>query len=130
MYVNTQYLFINDTDLLLFVKQRASNKTTGTVVSLNPKSRTPFSWFPVGARQIHIKVGDTEWSKPLNVSKPGATRLSITMPELLQNLSYDLLMEVKQADAFSRIVVIKPWLHITNYVCPPLFSLVLPLGYR
>lgn len=116
MYVNTQYLFINDTDLLLFVKQRASSKASGTIVPLNPKSHTPFSWFPVGARQVHIKVGDTEWSKPLNVSKPAATRLSITMPELPLNLSYDLLMEVKQADAYSRIVVIKPWLHITNHV--------------
>eukprot|EP01127_Copromyxa_protea_P019089 TRINITY_DN6116_c0_g1_i1.p1 TRINITY_DN6116_c0_g1~~TRINITY_DN6116_c0_g1_i1.p1 ORF type:complete len:1436 (-),score=284.82 TRINITY_DN6116_c0_g1_i1:461-4768(-) len=126
MYINTQYLFINDTDLVLFVKQRANTKT-GSLVTLHPKSRTPFSWFPVGARQIHIKVGDTEWSQPLNVSKPGSTRLSITMPELPMNLSYDLLMEVKQADAFSRIVVIKPWLHVTNY-CPHDLLLALTTG--
>lgn len=83
-------------------------------VVLPPRARVPFSWYPVGARQIHIKVGDTHWSKGLNVTKAAITKLSIKMPEL--NLVYDLVMEVKQADPFARVVLFRPCLHVTNKV--------------
>ena len=40
--------------------------------------RSRVSWFPQGARQVSIKIGDTRWSQPLNISKPAITKLSIT----------------------------------------------------
>lgn len=111
IYINSTFLFINDTDLLLFVKQRGSKN----VVRLDPKASTPFSWAPgVGPRQIHLRVGSTDWSNPFAITQPAVTKLSISILDL--NLVYDLMMEVKQADAYSRVVVIKPWLHFVNRV--------------
>eukprot|EP01130_Rhizamoeba_saxonica_P018160 TRINITY_DN9008_c0_g1_i1.p1 TRINITY_DN9008_c0_g1~~TRINITY_DN9008_c0_g1_i1.p1 ORF type:complete len:1235 (-),score=269.52 TRINITY_DN9008_c0_g1_i1:19-3240(-) len=115
MYINTQFLIVNATDLMLFVKQRG---TKNSVISLVPRSHNPYSWYKSGARQLMIKVGDTEWSKAINIWKPTIVRLSIQMPEM--NISYDFALEVTQSDDYSRIVVIRPWLRIINYTSHPL----------
>lgn len=70
-----------------------------------------------------MKVGDTHWSQALNVTKPSVTKLSIKLPDIA--LVYDLVMEVKQTDAYSRIVVIRPLLHFTNQT-PRDLTFVLP----
>jgi len=65
-----------------------------------------------GARQLQVKVADTAWSRAINISQPSVNRINITIKDI--HLSYDLMMEVKQLDAFSRVVIWRSRLHFTN----------------
>jgi len=54
--VNTQFLFVNDTDVLLLLMQRGTKGST----ALQPRQRAPFSFHKYGARQIQVGAGDAK----------------------------------------------------------------------
>lgn len=82
------------------------------MVYLPPRSMRPFSWQRFGAKQICVNVGNTAWSDPYNLTDGTFAKMVIT-PRGMKR-SYNLLMEVKNLDDFTRVVVWRSWIHLRN----------------
>ncbi|KAL6057274.1 Vacuolar protein sorting-associated protein 13D [Balamuthia mandrillaris] len=108
LYVNTQFLVVNTTSFILFVRQRGRSE----MITLGPKDKFPFSWHNTGARQIQVRVANGGWSKGLNIYLPAVTQLTVNMEDI--DLKYELLMEVKALDMFSRVITFSTRLHLAN----------------
>lgn len=110
VYVNTQFVLCNTTSLVLLIRQRGSSD----LVTLGPKDRRPFSWHPgAGKRQIEVRVGNGPWSEGLPIGlKSGVSSLRMELDGL--GVAYELLMEIRAPDEFSRVVVFSTRLHFAN----------------
>lgn len=109
VFVSTQFLFVNDTDFLLFVKQRTSKSG---YVTVPPRKMIPFSWAAIGRKKLSVGVGTTAWSSPMD-PKEDAVHQLIMEPDGL-NRSYKLGMQVRSTSDNSRVVVWRSWLNFRN----------------
>jgi len=114
---------------MLFVKQKSSSTTT----YLQPRKTHPFSWQKFTSKQLMINVGNsssptpfqalplsnhltyvfTAWSTPITVTEDAHAKLVITPPGMKR--SYNLLMEVKNLDDYTRVVIWRCWIHLRNH---------------
>jgi hypothetical protein len=109
VFVTTQFLLINDTDFLLFVKQRTSKSG---YVTIPPRRMIPFSWASIGRRKLSVGVGTTAWSSPIDPKEDAVHQLSMEPDGL--NRSYKLVMDVKSISENSRVIVWRSWLNFRN----------------
>jgi hypothetical protein len=116
--VSLRFLFVNNSDLPLFVRQRDSLEA----MRLDPGARAPFSWGPSGQQQVTVNVASGVWSAPINIFLKSINVLSIDMPE--QRLQCQLLMEVRPIDAYSRVVTWSSKYHFSNELDRPVRVLI------
>lgn len=106
---NTQFLFVNDTDMLLFVRQQ----NTLPMTQIAPRQMTPFSWVRGSSKMLSINMGNTAWSPPVDISVDAFQRIEIKVPNF--DVSYMFLMESHTLDMYSRAVAWRSWFHIRNH---------------
>jgi hypothetical protein len=106
---NTQFLFVNDTDMLLFVRQH----NTIPMTQIAPRQMTPFSWVRGSSKTLSVNMGNTAWSPPIDISTDSYQRIEIKVPNF--DVSYMFLMESHGLDAYSRVVAWRSWFHIRNH---------------
>lgn len=109
VFVSTQFLFVNDTDFLLFVKQRTSKSG---YVTIPPRRMIPFSWSAIGRKKLSVGVGTTAWSSPMDPQEDAVHQLTME-PDGLSR-AYKLVMDVRAIDDNSRVIVWRSWLNFRN----------------
>jgi len=114
IYVKTQFLMCNTTSLVLLVRQKGSSD----VLAVDPQGRQPFSWHARSTsrtRKIEVRVANGSWSQPLSISLKSVSLLRTELDAL--GIAYELLMEVRAPDEFSRIILFSTRLHFANQTC-------------
>jgi hypothetical protein len=106
---NTQFLFVNDTDMLLFARQQ----NTLPMTQIAARQMTPFSWVRGSSKMLSVNMGNTAWSPGIDISTDSFQRLEIKVPNF--DVSYMFLMESHTLDGYSRVVAWRSWFHIRNH---------------
>jgi hypothetical protein len=107
--VSVPFLFANETDFLLFIKQRGAR--TGKVYMPSHKLQ-PFSWVSWGSHKLAVNVGNTAWSSGIGIGEDSVNRLEISPSGM--NRTYRLMMEVKSLDEGCKLIVWRSWLNFRN----------------